>query len=550
MKRLPRETPILLLAAAMALAAALTLASAWHTTFFADSWEVLIDRRQLSVDTLLSPHNEHLIAIPVLINWVFLHVFGMTGDKPELVLLVAMLCATAGLLYVYVERRLGSWPALYAATLILFLGPAYEVLLWPFEITFVGPMMFGLAALVALDRPSTRGDVIACICLSLGLGFSSLGVPFILGGFVAVMLSPREHWRSRAYVWAVPLVLFAAWYIGWGHDAESHVGIQNLLAAPAFILNTVCVAVGSLTGLGTEATLVVDTSWGRIAAVCLAAAIAYWWWRRKPRLDRMLWSVLAVAAANWILSALNAFAGREPTTSRYQYAGAIFILMIVASLLSGARPRRGWLIAGAVAVVLAIGPNIVVLHEGSKNYKREATITRADTAAIEIAQKTVDPQFELSPEYAGTGALINVFAGKYLEAVDEFGSPAYSIAELEGASPEARRQADIVLTHALPLGVEVEEGGYSKNGGSENCVQLGAGSAEEVEVRPGLTRIEIPFEDEGAQLAMRRFATEEFPVNLPAAAGGSVMRLRIPRDASSKPWVLHAASDSPVRVCR
>jgi hypothetical protein len=550
MKRLPRETPILLLGATMALAAAVTLAFVWHTTFFADTWEVLIDRRHLSVDTLLSPHNEHLIAVPVLINWVFLHVFGMSGDKPELILLVGMLCATAGLLYAYVERRMGSWPALFAAALVLFLGPAYEVLLWPFEITFVGPMMFGLAALLALDRPSTRNDAIACVCLTLGLGFSDLGAPFVAAGFVAVLLGPRERWRSRAYVWLVPLVLFAAWYVGWGHEAESHLGIQNLLAAPAYILNTVCVAVGSLTGLGTEASLVVDTTWGRIASVCLVAGVAYWWWIRKPKVDRMLWPVLTVAGANWILAALNAFAGREPTTSRYQYAGAIFILMILASLLNGARPRRGWLIAGGVATVLAIGPNVVVLHESSKTYKREATITRADTAAIEISKKTVDPLFELTPENAGTGALINIFAGEYLEAVEEFGSPAYSMAELEAAPPEARRQADIVLTHALPLGVEVEEGGYAKNGGSENCVQVGGGAGEEVEVHAGLTRIEIPFEDEGAQLAIRRFATEEFPVNLPAAAGGSIMRLRIPRDASSKPWFLHAVGDSPVRVCR
>lgn len=550
MRRFQRETPVLLLGGAMALAAALILVFAWHTTFYADTWEVLIERRHLSLDVLLKPHNEHLIVFPILINWIFLHVFGMSGDKPELILLVVMLCATAGLLYTYVERRMGSWPALYAAALVLFLGPAFEVLLWPFEITFVGPMMFGLAAILALDRPSARNDAIACVCLTLGLGFSGLGAPFIAGGFVAVMLGPRERWRGRAYVWLVPLVVFVAWWLGWGHEAESHINAHNLLAAPAFIVNTVAVAVGSVTGLGTEANLVVDTTWGRIALVVLAAAVAYWWWLRRPKLNPTLWTVLAVAAVNWIISALNAFAGREPTTSRYQYAGAIFVLMIVASLLSGVRPRRTWLIAGALAAIFAIGPNIVVLHEASKIYKREAVITRSDTAAIEIAEHTVEPGFQLNPEEAGTGTLINIFAGKYLEAVEEFGSPAYSQAELEAAPPEGRRQADIVLAAALPITTESKPSVYRRGAGSKSCVEAGTGAHEEVRLRPGLTRVEVPPTDDEAQLAMRRFAEGEFPVSLPPAPGGSTTMLRIPHDDSSRPWVLHPTADSPVRVCR
>jgi hypothetical protein len=550
MEKLPRDTPVLLLGATMVLAAAVTLAFTWHTTFFADTWDLLIERRDPSIHTLLTPHNEHLVAIPILINELFLRVFGMSGDKPELVLLVLMLCATAGLLYAFVERRMGSWPALYAAVLVLFLGPAFEVLLWPFEITFVGPMMFGLAAILALDRPSTRNDVVACVCLVLGLGFSNLGVPFILAGFVAVFLGPRERWISRAYIWAVPLAIFAVWYLGWGHEAESHIGIHNLLAAPAFMINMISVAVGSVTGLGTEANLTVDTAWGRIIAVLVVIGVGLWWWLRRPRLDRTLWPVLAVALANWLLAALNAFAGREPTTSRYQYAGAIFVLAILSCLLSGARPRRNFLIAGAVLVIFAVGPNIVVLHEASKNYKREGAITRADTAALQIAEKTVEPGLELTGEFAGTGALVNIYAGKYLEAVEEFGSPAYSPAELEAASPEARKQADVVLSHALPIRTTLEEQSYATGtGAGENCASLGGGGEEEVALGFGLSRVEVPPGDE-AQLALRRFATEEFPVGLPVAPGESTTLIGIPRDTTTKSWTLHVSADEPVRVCR
>lgn len=548
MERFPRDTPILLLGAAMLLSAAVTVAFCWHTTFFADTWDLLIERRHLSLDTVLRPHNEHLVAIPILLNALFLRVFGMTGDLPEIVLLALMLVATAGLLYVYVERRIGAWPALYAAVLLLFLGPAYEVLLWPFEIALIGPMLFGLAALLLLERPSSRNDALACLCLIVGLGFSDLGVAFIAAGFVAVMMRPRDQWLPRAYVWAVPFLAFIVWYLGWGHEAESHFGLHNVLASPAFVINTICVSVGALTGLGTEPTLVVDTSWGRIAAAVLVGAVAYWWWLRRPRLDRTLWPILAVAMANWLLAAFNAFAGREPGSSRYQYAGAIFVLGILACLLSGARPRRNWLIAGAVLVLLAVGPNIVVLREASKGYKKEAILTRADTAAIEIARNSVEPLFELVPENAGTGALINVYAAKYLEAVEEFGSPAYSLAELESANPVGRQQADVVLSHALPITAETTPG--TGRGGGSKCTDAGQTGVEEVEIGFGKTRIKVAPGDE-ALLSMRRFSGPgEFPVALPSAPGESTTVLTVPRDTAPNPWYLHVTADQAVSVCR
>ncbi len=548
MERLPRNTPLLLLGAAMVLAAGLTLAFAWHTTFYADTWELLINRRDPTVDNLLRPHNEHLIVIPILINELFLRVFGMTSAAPELILLVAFLTATAGLLYVYVERRMGAWPALFAAVALLSLGPAYEVLLWPFEITFIGPMLFGLAALLALEREDGRGDALACLCLVLGLGFSNLGVPFVVGGFVAVLLGPRPRWLARAYVWAVPLALFVVWYAGWGHEAVSHMSVHNLLAAPAFIVNSIAVAVGSVTGLGTGPGLVVETSWGRIFLVALVVAVGIWLARRpRPRIDRGLWAIAAVAAVNWILAALNAFVGREPTTSRYQYAGVIFVLAILACLLTDLRPTRNWLIGAAVLLVLAVGPNIVSLHEGAKGYKREAVLTRSDTAAIEIAAKTVDPNFELTPEIAGTGALINVFAGGYLEAVDEYGSPAYSVDELNAAPEEGRKQADIVLAGALGLVAEEESGGYAASA-AKSCVTAGPGAAEEVPVRPGATQIEVAPGPE-VSLALRRFAVGEFPVTLPAPPNDGRELLRIPADSAKQPWYLHVSAAQPVRVC-
>ena len=87
--------------------------------------------------------------------------------------------------------------------------------------------------LLALEREDRRGDVAACLFLIASLGFSGLGIPFLAAAAVAIGLGPRESWLRRAYVVVIPAALFAAWYLGWGHDAETHLSIRNMFGPPA-----------------------------------------------------------------------------------------------------------------------------------------------------------------------------------------------------------------------------------------------------------------------------------------------------------------------------
>lgn len=541
--------PLLLLGAALLAAAVTTLVLTAELTFLQDSWEFLMNRRELSADSLFVPHNEHLVVFPVLLEQLQLRLFGMSSATPEYVLLVLFLLTTACLLYVYLARRVGPWLALFAAVLILFLGPAWEVLLWPFEITFVGPMLFGLAMLLALEREDRRGDVAACLFLIAALGFSGLGVPFLAAAAVAILLGPRETWLPRAYVVAVPAVLFAAWYLGWGRDAETHVSLSSVLGSPRLVADAMATATGALFGLGTNPVGgAIDPVWGRAILVALVVALAYRLWRR-PGIFPGLWPVAAAAAAYWFLMAFNQIPGRDVSSSRYQYAGAIFILLILANLLEGVRPSRRILLLGAALTVLAVAPNLVVLGQGRDALEQQSVLTRAGTGAIEIASRTVDPAFGLTPEVAGTTTLIDVSAGEYLEAVEEYGSPAYSPAELAAAPPEGRRRADIVLAQALPLSTVTRAGAFGLEAG-RGCTTLaaGTGAKPEVAVAAGLTRIELA-PGPAATFSLRRFASGEYPVSTEGAPGGSTTVLRIPRDAAGQPWYLQVAAPQQARIC-
>ena len=244
-----RNAPLVLLGAALAVAGVMLLLLTRDLTFFQDTWEFLMNRQDPSVDTLLIPHNEHIVLIPAAIEMFFLHVFGMSSALPEYLLLIAMQLVAAVLLFVYARRRLGPWPALMATALLLFNGPAWSDVLWPFELAFIGSVLFGLAMLLALDRDDTRGDVFACVFLAISAGFSSLGIPFMAAAVVNLFLRRRERGLRRAWFVAVPVLLFGLWYLGWGHDAESHLSLRNVLNSPRYVVEGLAASLESLLGL-------------------------------------------------------------------------------------------------------------------------------------------------------------------------------------------------------------------------------------------------------------------------------------------------------------
>jgi hypothetical protein len=555
---LRRNPAIALLGVALVASAVLLLAIGRDLTYFQDSWAFLLERQGLSVGDFLRPHNEHISVLSVALEKLLLALFGIGSDFPERVLLTAMLAATAALLFVYVRRRVGPWPALIAAVVVLFLGPAWEVLLWSFEISLAGSTLAGLGMLLALDRGDRRGDVVACALLAISIGFSSLGIPFLFAALVDVAMRRRERGWARAYIAAVPLLAYAAWYVAYGHDAESAASVGSVLHAPVFVAEGVASSLASILGLRALAGGIESQQrpyLGLAALLTVAAVAGYALWSRRgggslrlPRPAPGLWPVLGATLAFWGLAGINDLPGRAPWASRYMHVGAIFVFLLLANLLAEVRiPRRALVAAGAIAAV-AVALDLIPLFEGRDRLREQSVLARADLAAIEIARRSVDAEFWLSPDVAGTVSLINVHAGPYLAAVEDHGSPAYTPAELAAAPEVGRRWADVVLAHALPVSTTVRAGRAPRR--DARCVGLSGGRrASDLRLRPGYTEIEVA-PGPPASLGLRRFATGEYPVPLEATPGGSTLALHIPRDADVHPWHLGVDARQQVRVCR
>ena len=537
-----------LLGLALLAAAALLLSYGHGLTWFQDSWEFLMNRRAFTADALFKPHNEHIVLVPVLLAQLSLRVFGMDSMLPEQVLLTALLIGTAALVFVYVRRRVGPWPALMAALLLALLGPAWQDLLWPFQVGFVGSALTGVAMLLALEREERRWDAGACALLALSIGFSSLGLAFAVAAAVAVAQQRRRFDWRRAYVVAVPLALYALWYLGWGHEAETHLSLHNVLVSPRYVAEGLAASVGSLLALATIfGESVGRSTWGYVVLAALLALAVYARVRGR-RFSPGLWPVLAAGATFWFLAGFNTIPGREAWSSRYLYVGALFVLLIGAELLKGVRCSRWALLAGGAVTLVAVGFNLVPLREGRDFFKGQTVLTRADLGAIEIAAGSVEPTFTLPPEIAGTSFLNEIEAGEYLTAVREYGSPAYTPSELADAPETGRKQADLVLANALPVSIEV--GAPAPSGG--RCVKVPGGAgpgAPPLPLRPGVTAVELPPGDPGT-IRLRRFAVAEYPLISEGIAGGSTTRLDIPRDRSARPWLLQVEAAQGATVCR
>ena len=200
-------------------------------------------------------------------------------------------------------------------------------------------MAAGLGALLALEREDRGGDLFACALLAVSLSFSSLGIPFAAAGRGARAHRPRASRREPGWS-LIPIALYALWWLGWGQRGRRTTPRFDNLREPRATSSTgFASSIASLLGLATPRDEFRDrlARLGACRCCVVALVLAAVRLRRLGRVPRGLLVALAIALAFWALAGLNATIGREPDAGRYQYVGAILLLLIAAELLRGVR---------------------------------------------------------------------------------------------------------------------------------------------------------------------------------------------------------------------
>jgi hypothetical protein len=521
-----------------------------------DEWDFLLNRGGHSLATFLKPHNEHLSLLPIAVYKLLLATAGLDHYGPYRLTAIALHLLCMLLLFVYARRRLGAWMAFAPVLLMLFLGPAWQVIVWPFQIAWVASLAAGLGALLMLDRRDRLGDAVASGLLVVSLSSSGLGVAITAGVLVEVLWS-RDRWR-RLWVVAVPLALYALWYVSY---SESHFSRHSLPQAPSFAADGAAASLSALAGLAgpplPETGAALD--WGRPLLVLAVVALV---WRivRLGRLTPRLAMLLAGGLAFWLLTAVSraGFAYAPPYSSRYIYVGALFAVLIAVEVARGvslARPAVGLLVA---VLAISLVSNVGALRDASRSLTDRSTIRAARLGAVEMTRRIVDPAFATAPY---------ITAGRYLAVAGAHGSPALSPDRIAVAPEPARESADQVLVaiHKVaprpggrPGGkrptVEGRLAGSLAAAGS--CITLIPAGYQSPLLKPALDLL-VPGSglvlraERGApvELFLRRFGASYPTQPLGRLAGGATTTLAISPDLGTQPWHLHLVPAGRVTAC-
>ncbi|MEO6627221.1 MAG: hypothetical protein ABIP03_01490, partial [Aquihabitans sp.] len=180
--------------------------------FFFDEWAIFLRRLDFNANSLLRPHNDHLIAFPVLVYQALWAVFGLRTYVPYQLVVIVLHLVSLTLLRV-IARRAGASPWIATTTALAFVafGAGRQDILWAFQMTLTGSLAFGLAHLVCADHdgPIDRRDL-AGICFGF-LAITSSGLGVLLTALVAGIVLARRGWKA-ALLHAGPLALtYGAW---------------------------------------------------------------------------------------------------------------------------------------------------------------------------------------------------------------------------------------------------------------------------------------------------------------------------------------------------
>lgn len=542
LRRIPLGGPATLIAGlAMALSGALLLHWLGRLTFWRDEWDFLLHRRSWSLGTFFDPFVEQLLAIPILIYRLLVGAFGMDSPLPFQIVSVLLFLVSAGVLFLYVRRRVGEWLALAAVLPILFLGPSWDDLLFPFQMALFGSVSCGIGALLVLERRDRRGDVAAMALLTVSLLFFDLGVPFVAAATAELALG-RDRWR-RAYVVVVPTVLWLLWYAIWGHTAHTFISLDNFAHSPSYMLDGLGSSLATWVGLGTGRYDASPLDWGR-PLLLLALGLAAWRLYVLRRPPARLLGTTVLLLGFWFLTALNTNPLAPATAGRYQYLGIVLMALVASELAAGIRANRYAVAALVVVGSLAALINGARLRDAAHTLAQIAQQERGGLAALELARDRVAPSFELDQQNSGVDYLGVLDAGSYLSAIDAYGSPAYTPAELASAPEVARVAADKVSAAALGVGLAAPA-----PTDPATCLRLTPQAAPAVVSVPREGMV-LSAEGTGTRASVRRYASASFPVPIGSLPKGSSRTVRIPADRSQRPWSLELSGGGPVTACR
>ena len=349
----------------VALAAVALVALVWlgrNMTFYHDEWALIL-KRDLSIDGILAPHNEHLSATLVILYRVLLGTVGMGSYWPYLGITFALHLVVGGLVYAIVRMetpgRSSGW-ALGAMAVMLFLGSGGDDILWAFQTATIGAVAAGIGALVV----APRRPGLAAGLLTIAMATTGASLAFLVGTGVRLLLT-----RPRALPWLmIPTGLYLAWFVAYGASGVTALRSPSLDGVPQY----------AAVGLAASAAGALGTTWpwvGATACVALVAGLVL----VRP-IPSVVLALLAAGVAFFVIAGtVRAELGPDQAAApRYVYIVAPAFIVAGAIVLSRL-PRPNAVRLGTVLLVVALVGNVGLLVASSDRLLSKVECERSMT---------------------------------------------------------------------------------------------------------------------------------------------------------------------------
>ncbi len=275
----------------------------------------------------------------------------------------------------------------------------------------------------------------------------------------------------------------------------------------------------------------------------------------------------------WIATSFAPGPEREPWASRYLYPDVLFLLLLLCQLgrdfeLPGRLTNRV-AVAILALVAVSIAGNAYRASLRSRVLNTASDNMRAGLTSLELAEGDVSPEFVLSSALAGrldaSGVIVALPQSRVDEVLADYGSPAYSTAELSSRPQEVRANADYVsllaagaelqAVNALPRAGDGAPRGLAATGGKWISRKRGC-----AELRPSadtaIGTLSLPSgrlalaADAGppVEVTTGRFA-DGTPLPIGTVEGDGKAVLSLPPGRAPEDWRVGIRAQQPVLAC-